>query len=270
MAGFQALTEEVAALRRQRFEDTGTAGTIPVFSGEIEDLSHFIDKFDVSSVAYGWNNAEKCQRFPLYLRAYASDIYKSIPEYTRVNFNNMIAEFRRSLTTTDAPKLFGCQLRARKQREGEPANIFASHLTHLAKQAYPRFDIGELEPILRDCFLFGLLPYLQNRMLDKDITNFDDAIRNATNLEMRIKYIQPAMGLDSSGQTLNTQSTPQANTTNMSKLETDLADIKSMLQNYPRSSSWPNLQLTSQAKPTTATTMEMSEIQYELANIRSI
>jgi len=41
MAALRALTDEVAALRRQRFEDSGGTGTIPVFSGEVEELEVF-------------------------------------------------------------------------------------------------------------------------------------------------------------------------------------------------------------------------------------
>src|SRR5205085_7171450 len=124
MAALQALTNAVAALRRQRFEERGNTGMIPIFSGEAEELEQFLDKFEVSSVAYGWTNEEKLHRFPIYLRDYAADIYRGIPDHQRVQYIDMVRTFRTLVTTADAPKLFGCQLRARKQYPGETANIF--------------------------------------------------------------------------------------------------------------------------------------------------
>src|SRR5205085_10583768 len=164
-------------------------------------------------------------------------------------------------TTADAPKLFGCQLRARKQYLGETANIFASKFRLLAKQAYPTFLPNQLEPILRDCFLFGLRPELQTRMIDKETRNFDDAVRIATNIEMNIKFIQPAMGIEitSPTSTANSHSDivkmPVA-TPDMSQIQTQLDTIRSMLS--------------SGQTPKEPTTSEMSQIRTQLDSIRTL
>ncbi len=130
-----AMQDEIAALRRMKFEEIGTSA-IPSFAGNIEQLNPFLDRFDVTSIAYGWTDPEKCQRFPLYLRDHASDVYKGITAARRAVFNDMIDDFKNGITTTDAPKMFGCQLRARKQQTGETAAMFGSKLHQLAKQAY--------------------------------------------------------------------------------------------------------------------------------------
>ena len=150
-ADITALRDEVAALRRNKFEDHGL-NTIPLFSGGLEDLGNFLDMFDVSAVAYGWNEMEKCQRFPLYLRDHALDISKTIDPLRKLVLAEMLDDFKAGITTSDVTKMFGCQLRARKQRPNETAALFASRLKHLGQQAYPTLTDAQRDPILRDCF----------------------------------------------------------------------------------------------------------------------
>jgi hypothetical protein len=139
-----AIRDEVAALRRLRFEELGTT-SIPIYAGDIENLGIYLDRFDVISVAYGWTEEEKCQRFPLYLRDHALDVYRAITQARRAVFNDMLTDFRNGISTTDAPKMFGCQLRARKQRHDESSAMFASKLKKLARQAYPALTEAQLD-----------------------------------------------------------------------------------------------------------------------------
>jgi hypothetical protein len=218
-----AIRDEVAALRRLRFEELGTT-SIPIYAGDIENLGIYLDRFDVISVAYGWTEEEKCQRFPLYLRDHALDVYRAITQARRAVFNDMLTDFRNGISTTDAPKMFGCQLRARKQRHDESSAMFASKLKKLARQAYPALTEAQLDPLLRDCFIFGLQSNLQNRLLDKDINTFADAIKLATNLEMRLKYIQPTDCYTAA----TTMDRPATSNTNMEllQLRTELDNLK--------------------------------------------
>jgi hypothetical protein len=66
--------DEVVTLRRFRFQELGSAN-INIFTGDIENLGTYPDRFDIISVAYGWTEEEKCQRFPLYLRDHVLDVY---------------------------------------------------------------------------------------------------------------------------------------------------------------------------------------------------
>src|SRR5829696_6061641 len=84
------LAEDIAALRRQRYEEQGNTASIPIFSGDVEGLSTFLDRFDVSSIAYGWTQDERCQRFPMYLRDHALDVYRDIAQNRRTVFTDMI------------------------------------------------------------------------------------------------------------------------------------------------------------------------------------
>jgi hypothetical protein len=188
-ADLDALRDEVSALRRHKFEEQVT--TIPYFAGDIEELNYFIERFDVSAVAFNWTEEEKCQRFPLYLRDYALDVYKTIVPANRRVFNDMLRDFKRGITTSDTTKMFGCQLRARKQKPTETAAQFASKLRNLAQQAYPTLTDDQRDPILRDCYIFGLNPPIQSRLLDKEIKDFAEAIKIASNIEIRWKYLQP-------------------------------------------------------------------------------
>jgi hypothetical protein len=186
-----ALRAEIAALRRGQFEESHHASLIPSFSGDVENLSTFLDRFDVISSAYDWKDKEKCQRFPLYLSGHARDVYRNITEQRRANFDDMITDFKSGMNTNITAKMFGCQLRARKQMANESAAEYASRLRELAKKAYPTLQEDQRALILRDCFLFGIRPYLQTRLLDKEVDTFEEAIKTANNLEIRYRYFQP-------------------------------------------------------------------------------
>src|SRR5205085_2378750 len=150
---------------------------IPKFSGEVEELKDFMDKFELYSNAYKWGDERKSQYFPLYLSAYAMDTYRTMSKEMKSNYQLMIKNFREALETTESSKLFACRLRQRKQHQNETAKMFASQLICEVTQAYPELTEIQLQPILYDHFLNGLHPQLRVKVVENDTRNFHEAVK---------------------------------------------------------------------------------------------
>ena len=188
---FRDLKEEVGKLHRARFEDSTSSTPIPMYSGDVQTLGAFLDRFDIISSAFSWSQLGKAQRFPLYLKGYALDVFKGIAEKRRENFDHIIEDFKKGILIEEVERVFSCQLRARSQNAGETAACFASDLKQLAKRAYPNLTEGQREPFVKDCFLFGVQPDLQRELLTKDLHTLDEFVKAATTLEMRLCYVLP-------------------------------------------------------------------------------
>jgi hypothetical protein len=190
----QHLLEDVERLQKRQFEESAsTQASIPTFNGNVQMLSEFLERFDVVAGAYNWTDAEKCQRFPLYLRGYASDVYHSMTAQVRGQFRNMKQQFCQDIGNTEACKLFSQQLRLRRQFPNETVTMFASDLRKLSKKAYPDMADDARNTYLKDSFLFGVREDIKHELLGKELASLDEAVRIASCLEMRLQYLLPTM-----------------------------------------------------------------------------
>jgi hypothetical protein len=176
--------------QKRQFADT-SVGTIPTFDGDWLYLSDFMDRFNVVSAAFNWTEEEKCRRFPLYLRGYASDVYHDLSAPVRNNFNSMKQLFCQGISIPGASYLFSVQLRQRQQHAGEPVRSFASDLCKLFNKAYPDMDMQARNILLRDYFLIGVREDIRHKLLEKDLSTFEEAVQTAISWEMLFQYLMP-------------------------------------------------------------------------------
>jgi hypothetical protein len=241
-----ATRDEVVTLWRIRFEELGSAN-INIFTGDIQNLGTNPDRFDIISVAYDWTEEEKCQRLPLYLRDHVLDVYHTIPQDKRAVFNDMLTDSRIGISTTDAPKIFGCQLRAHKQRQDNPSAMFASIPKRLARQAHAALAEAQFDLLQRDCFIVGLQGNIQNRLLDMDVSTFVPAIKLATNLEIHLRYFQPT-DCYTATTTMDRPSTSITNT-ELLQLNDEVEDLKKSKLSFHTQRMPPRTHLNHATKP---------------------
>jgi hypothetical protein len=142
----------------------------------------------------------------------------------------MLTDFRNGISATDAPKDVQMSTTSSKQRQDKPSAMFTSKLKKLARQAYPALSEVQLDPLLRDCFIFGLQGNIQNRLLDKDLNIFAVAIKLATNLEIRLRYIQPT-DCYTAATTMDRPSTFITNT-ELLQLNDEVEDLKKSIMTF--------------------------------------
>ena len=88
--------------------------------------------------------------------------------------------------------------------------MFLTKLKKLAAEAFQGLDEVQLQPIIRDAFLFGLRPEIQKETLSQEVPNLNAAVTAAQRIENRnLYYFNDVM---SNVQTNNIQKIGDSNT----------------------------------------------------------
>jgi len=144
-----------------------------------------LNSFEIFSRAHNLTQEEKAAKIGLFLKDSALEMYLSFDDDIRNNFNNIVDELKRRILTEDTRKLMSREFRTRRQGYNESVSNFSFELKKLSKRVFPNLNDEERAPILIDQFIFGLREDLQNKLLDTDPANFEEAVNKARSIEFR-------------------------------------------------------------------------------------
>ena len=189
--------EEIDAFRREldnlkfRVKDNLTNEYhLPIYDGNHYKLTDFLNSFEIFSRAHNLTQEEKAAKIGLFLKDSALELYLSFDDGIKNNYNNVVEELKRRILTDDTTKLMSREFRTRRQAYNEPVSNYSFELKKLSKRAFPNLTDPQREPILIDQFIFGLKEDLQNKLLDTDPANFDEAVNKARSIEFRSSFLK--------------------------------------------------------------------------------
>jgi len=116
----------------------GTDELVPKFYGQkAEDFNSWIDIFELTSNAYGFDDDRKAKILPAYLRETALHKYKALTEDTRKDYKEMVKQLKEALKPAEQKRWAQGRLAEIKQNDEESVQAFALKLQKLVKLAHP-------------------------------------------------------------------------------------------------------------------------------------
>lgn len=112
--------------------------------------------FQQVGVVNQWTDQDRASYLPLYLGENAQLFYQSLPQATRNNLGQLLPALRTRFAPAGQVGTFRAELKARRQRQGEPLSDFCKAIRRLGRLDYPTLDGGVQDQLPRDQFVDGL------------------------------------------------------------------------------------------------------------------
>ncbi len=184
----QRLTHTVNGLTERANTTEPTQRTpfnqIEPFHGRLgNDFDQWLARFDAVARACNWTENRQIQIIPAMLTENAHEIYLSLPDADKTDFQRFRAALSRLLQPAENRRFRAAELHARKQGPAESAEDYASSVQRLARGAYSHLQQDVRTSLQLEAFLQGLRPQLQQFVTLSNPQTFADALATARRLE---------------------------------------------------------------------------------------
>jgi len=230
---------------------------IPVFHGaEGEDPGAYLREFNRACRLTNWSVKERTEILPDFLEGSALAWHEALPEETKNDWEKLTKVMKERFGTVESPNALLLQLDQLFQKEGESVSAFSvRYETLFAKYQHAALHViitssssttmvdskssMAMEHLKMSRFVMALVPGLRGKVLSKDPTSFQEALRIALKKEAALQIestFQTSTTMSSLSPHVEAPSTSQVPSSsslnhNISQLMAEFADLKLHLVN---------------------------------------
>ena len=154
------------------------------FSGkDDENFLSWLRDFELLATAQQWDDSCKCRKLPLLLHGSARSIFYDLSNTECTPYSSLVSALKTKLVRPDSRISSVNALLCKTQAPSERVVEYSAGFRELVRFAYPNTNLQQLDPMLRDLFIKGLLPqYHESLFLDPPST-LSKAIDKACKIE---------------------------------------------------------------------------------------
>ena len=161
------------------------------FGGYNPSATEWFNRFEEIARAHKWEGNRRSEVVQLFFDGGARLAYRALPDATKNNYDQLKAALIQVLEPVESPRFFSQLLygpKARKKQATENVSTYAADIQKYVQGAHPvtaTFPAAAQNQIMREAFIGGLPPDMKQAVMDKDPTNFDEALHAANKIEAR-------------------------------------------------------------------------------------
>ena len=165
---FSAITAAMSEIQPKR--GTPAISRAPTFSGESDNASNFLEKFQLYAKFHKWNNEELLQTFPLLLSGTAEIWYTTLDKSSLTSFDQLVKLLHdRFFLSQTANWVLRQELGQRKQGRNESLSAYSADIRRRCQRL--AIPIGEQ----LHYFIQGLSPSIRNHVFLQQPKSLEEA-----------------------------------------------------------------------------------------------
>ena len=189
---------------------------IKCFSGSSDEcITDFFEDFEILSTLLYWNENDMFQQLPFYLDGFALENFKEIKNLHQYNYKQLKEHLIKQFNSIEQKHISLSQLRSIKQNKNESVNDYAATIMRISRKLFGTLNDSDLDIYITDKFINGLLPYIKEEMLHREIHNFNNSVKQARMIECYSDYYKKEYQiLHSRGELVSTLHSKSSNANN--------------------------------------------------------
>ncbi|RWS21237.1 hypothetical protein B4U80_11902, partial [Leptotrombidium deliense] len=193
--------------------------TPKTFSGAAhENVAIWLEDYEVVAAANSWSEATKLKKLPAFLSGTARSHYQLEIAAQQLTWADIKANFLKQFLPHDHKRLIKEELNSRKQLPNEPVANFICEMRGLAKRVDPNMPEDELVSLIMN----GILPSISQQLFSHNIDKVET---------LQTKAVQTEWGLRKAQRNTSTLLQPKNITAISSDLQTEIANLKTQVEN---------------------------------------